>query len=121
VASESFFEVYDGDNRRPLDSEKWLMNVRLETTGEVEVGASEDAHHGEAEVAVAIARWRAAPAGQGNQHFYSLALNLHKMGMPADEIERTLEIEAAFGRSPSERRDQIPSIMSGLRKRRRAA
>jgi hypothetical protein len=72
-------------------------------------------------VAAAIAEWRNAPVGQGNEQFYLLALELKRLGMTPEMIEQTLSQEANFGRSPKERRDQIRSIMRSLNKQNRAA
>jgi hypothetical protein len=57
-----------------------------------------------------------AGSGSGDMMFFGLALALRRTGMNLPEIEMTLRGEAQFGRSPKERRAQIPSIMNSLRR-----
>jgi hypothetical protein len=64
----------------------------------------------------AISDWRSTPPGTGNNAFYRLACKLKVYGMDDNEIRSTLNTEATYGRSPSERRREIPGIMSALRK-----
>ena len=116
---ESFFRFYNDANRTPLNPEVWIRNMPIVPEREIDVRESTDPNS--AALKAAIAQWRAAPAGEGNEHFYLLALELKRLGMVGEEIEETLMREAAFGRSPAERRDQISSIIASLRKNRRAA
>jgi hypothetical protein len=119
-AEQSFFEVYDGTERRPLDPKTWILNVSLATRLHDE---KQIAEQGEVDIDIdqtrsdtAISRWRGASPGQGNREFYLFALELKKMGVPNFEIQATLAREAQFARSPKERNDQIPSIMESLAK-----
>jgi hypothetical protein len=54
---------------------------------------------------------------QGNHNFYVYALKLKKTGIPITEIENKLRQQCGIATHPSERRQQIPSIMSTLRKK----
>ena len=119
--TESFFTFYNDEGRQPLNPEIWLRNVRLETPHEVESLASSIPRGDKAAFQAAIDKWRATPPGQGNEQFYLLALELKRLGATDEEIEQTLLQEASFGRSPAERRNQIPSIMRSLRRHGRAA
>ncbi|UPJ96405.1 DEAD/DEAH box helicase family protein [Bradyrhizobium sp. 172] len=119
--SDSFFRFYDDDHRHPLNPERWLRNFRLETPSELAVDGANRTGADAAGVAAAIAKWRAASQGQGNEAFYSLALELSRLGFAVEEIEGTLRREANSARSPEERRNQISSIMKSLSKPKRAA
>ena len=59
--------------------------------------------------------------GEGDVRFWQLAVDLRSAGMSIDEIEHKLQEEAQYGRSPTERRGQIPSIMQSLGQRYRKA
>jgi hypothetical protein len=64
----------------------------------------------------ATTQWQQARKhpGTGNDSFFSLALSLRSAGMSPEEIESKLEEQAQFGRSPDERKKQIPGIMQSL-------
>ncbi|MEI7606333.1 MAG: hypothetical protein WCJ64_03000 [Rhodospirillaceae bacterium] len=66
----------------------------------------------------AIADCRAAPKGTGNDAFYRLGCRLKALGMDDLEVRATLEHEAAYAKphSQADRRRQIPSIMTSLRR-----
>ena len=72
----------------------------------------------EAKVQEATDRWRLSKnyPGEGGQRFFHFALDLRSAGMQLWQIELRLHEEAKYGRSPSERRAQIKSIMDSLRK-----
>jgi hypothetical protein len=120
-ASEGFFEFYHGGQRLPLNPELWLRNVPLEGASEPAAENASVAGTNAEAIAAAIQKWRETPQGQGNEAFYSLALELVRLGITAEEIELTLRQEAGHARSPDERRNQIPSIMRSLGKQKRAA
>jgi hypothetical protein len=63
----------------------------------------------------AINEWRSAPAGEGDKEFFKLGAKLKKIGDSDFDIRTTLSREALYGKSPKERRAQIPSIMKSLR------
>ena len=69
-------------------------------------------------VEAAIDRWRGARAhhGEGNDRFFRLAVELRSAGMDMFDIEATLRSEAPYGRTPRERKAQIPGIMNSLRR-----
>lgn len=116
---ESFFKFYNDANRMSLNPEVWIRNMPIVPERELDV--CESTGPDSATLKAAIAKWRAAPAGEGNEHFYLFALELKRIGMVGEEIEETLMREAAFGRSPAERRNQISSIMVSLGRKSRAA
>ena len=68
------------------------------------------------QVQTAISNWRNSPKRSGNDNFFQFALELRKAGMNKAQIEKMLQSEAAVGRSPNERRAQIPSIIKSLQK-----
>jgi hypothetical protein len=115
---DSFFNFHNDKGRQPLNPEVWLRNMRLETPQEF---TSSIPRADSAAWQAAIDKWRATPPGQGNEQFYSLALELKRLGATGAEIEQTLLREASFGHSPAERRDQIRSILSSLGRQGRAA
>jgi hypothetical protein len=55
-----------------------------------------------------------ANPGTGNDSFFNLALSLRSAGMSLEEIEKKLQEQAEFARSPDERRSRIPSILQSL-------
>ena len=65
--------------------------------------------------------WRNSPKGSGNDNFFQFALELRRAGMNKVQIEKMLQSEAAFGRSPNERTAQIPSIIKSLQESFRAS
>ena len=71
----------------------------------------------QAAVEKATKLWQQSPQhpGEGNARFFDFALSLKSAGMPLEQIEQTLREEAHFGRTPHERKQQIPSIMQCLR------
>ena len=83
--------------------------------------------HGKINLAMvekATEEWRESihHPGEGNSRFFVYAVALRTAGMSLPEIEAELIEEAPFGRSPKERREQIPSIITSLTKTwRRAA
>ncbi|OSJ16711.1 hypothetical protein BST63_11275 [Bradyrhizobium canariense] len=118
-SSDTFFDFHNGHQCRPLDPEQWLRNVPLEMPSESP--ADSVAPASAAGVAEAIAVWRSSSPGKGNDAFFTLALSLRTLGLDLKEIEQVLSEQAAFARSPAERRNQIASIMQSLSKARRAA
>jgi hypothetical protein len=118
-ATDSFFRFYNDQPRRPLEPEVWLRNVSLETPSETGL----DGHRlvDDTEIATAVAQWRGSRPGKGNDAFYALALELARLGMTTNEVEQILLQEAHCARSPAERKNQIPSIIRSLAKKRRVA
>jgi hypothetical protein len=68
------------------------------------------------EQAKAIWRGSIRYLGKGNDMFFELALSLRRAGMNGRQIETKLREEAQYGRTPSERLAQIPTVMASLRK-----
>jgi hypothetical protein len=68
-------------------------------------------------VRIATEEWRRSSQypGEGNDRFFAYALALRTAGMSDFDIENKLIAEARYGRSPNERRAQIPSIVTSLK------
>jgi hypothetical protein len=64
--------------------------------------------------AAAIETWRGASSGEGNQAFFQLGRDLRGAGMSATEIDSILRQEAGYAHHPSQRRDQIKSVIRTL-------
>jgi hypothetical protein len=64
----------------------------------------------------AVAEWRGAAGGDGNAAFFRLGCALDGLGFSHSEIANILRQEAHHGHSPSERRQQIKSILNRLRR-----
>ena len=118
----SFFGHQPGE---AIDPQQWLEHSAVEP--HVEFGPRESDRPAlrrpvnENKVQAAIKQWRTSTSipGKGNDMFFQLAVDLRSAGMSLNEIEYTLIDEAKHGRSPSERRTQIPSIMATLRRNQR--
>ncbi len=65
-------------------------------------------------VGEACSTWRAIPKGSGDRGFFDLGLSLRGAGKSEAEIIQILYQEAAHGRSPKDRRRQVPEIMKWL-------
>jgi hypothetical protein len=141
----SFFLVFDGDKRRPINPYQWIdktiINHRPDpepvadapapvslvrkdpnlTRALLAIEAEKQAHRREdyeERVDAVITKWRQHPPGSGNHEFFMLALGLAAAGVERTEIERTLFSEAAFAhgnQSQQDRRAAIPDIMQRLR------
>jgi hypothetical protein len=120
--SQSFFQTYTEPCRNALDPSTWIENSAYliqpepefaeptsEPSREVDQGALD----------VAVEKWRTSPShpGEGGTRFFNLALDLRSAGMSRYDIEGVLVSEAPNGRSPNERKAQIPSIMNSLQRR----
>jgi hypothetical protein len=119
--ADSFFLDFGGPSRSPIKPSTWLENIGVPIQPEPEtVPVYETVQRSVNEVLVqeAINTWRSSVAhpGQGNEMLFDLALSLRRAGMSLPEIEVKLREEAQFGRTPTERLAQIPSIMASLRK-----
>jgi hypothetical protein len=123
-AADSFFRYYSEAPRQLLDPVLWIANsvgpFRLPfipkdrsfndqwqvNQQKVDLAAVEQA----------TKQWQQSCAyfGTGNDSLFNYALSLRSAGMSLDQIEKKLEEQAQFGRSPDERKKQIPSIMQSL-------
>ena len=120
--SHSFFEVYSDAPRIALDPTSWIEHSgHLIKVEEERPTPREEGQLNQVAVDAAVAQWRESPAhpGEGNPRFFDLALQLRSAGMDHYDIKATLDLEAANGRSPKERKAQIQSIMNTLRGGRR--
>lgn len=119
INDHSFFDVYDGPERKPLNPFVWIKNsVTLVPSDFVAFepeGASPDIN--EEKVEAACAKWRMSKhrPGTGNREFFNLAVALRGAGMNATAIGFRLKSEAQFGRHKERRTAQIPSILSSLK------
>ena len=122
--SESFFHDHYHDKRRTmLDPTKWIEHSVVvvpfpKTSVEQDSELSPPATIDQTKVDEATVIWRQSVnhPGEGNERFWNYASALRSAGLSLDQIEQTLQAEAIYGRNPSERRDQIPSIMKSLRR-----
>jgi hypothetical protein len=116
----SFFEYYNGPELELLNPITWIENVVpfKAPSAPRELAPAKGRWIDEAMVQTATEEWRESPKypGEGNDRFFQYALVLRDAGMEPVEIEAKLMSEAQDGRSPDERRDQVLSIMTSLRK-----
>jgi hypothetical protein len=122
--NESFFRDYAGPDRTILDPLPWVEHGVIPLQPDIDAEPRRCEHVGgvdEALVRTATATWRESPShpGEDNSRFFELALTLRRAGMPLHDIAGKLGLEAAFGRSPQERKAQISSIITTLTQRRR--
>jgi hypothetical protein len=64
--------------------------------------------------AAAIDRWRSTASGAGNRGFFQLGRDLRGAGMSPAEIDMILRQESGYAHHPSQRRDQIKSVIRTL-------
>lgn len=119
--ADSFFMDFSGPTRSPITPSAWVENVSIPLQPELEMVPEFENRQSQingAMVGEAVGTWRISVGhpGRGDQMFFHLALGLRRAGMSHQQIEATLGSEAQYGRSPSERLAQIPSIMASLRK-----
>ena len=121
--AQSFFIDYDGPERFPLDAVAWIENGPIPLQPE-SPDCSEPWADGkeidQLRVQRAITEWRNAPKGMGNYSFFRLGLECKRAGMNLGQIETLLKTEAQFAHSRSDRKAQIPSILTSLQKGKRA-
>jgi hypothetical protein len=120
----SFFLEFTGGRRQPINPYQWvdhtIITHRPEPVLEPRPEPVNDAQPPtptQDRVGAAIAEWRNAPVGQGNDAFNQLAWRLAAAGMPASKVEQTLQSEACYARSCEDRRRQIRTVMNGLRRK----
>jgi hypothetical protein len=138
-AHASFFLVFDGGRRQPIDPYLWIdksiINHRPEPDSEPvpastapicltrkdpkltrflqEMEAERQERWGEAyqcRVSAALDRWRHHAKGSGNDEFFQLAASLSAAGMPPVEVERTLYAELPFAHGPESQRDRKADV-----------
>ena len=116
--SHSFFDVYSDAPRRALDPTTWIKNSgHLIKAEEERPTPREEGQLNQVAVDAAVLKWRESLAhpGEGGHRFFVLAVQLRSAGMDHHDIKATLDVEAAYARSPKERKAQITSIMNTLR------
>jgi hypothetical protein len=119
--AQSFFEVYDGGNRSPLDVLSWIENSVVEPKvvrdPEPLPERQDNPAVNQEGIASATAQWRMSSnyPGEGNARFYRFAQALRRAGLSLIEVQAILLTEARFGRSSAKRIAQIPSIVISLR------
>jgi hypothetical protein len=125
VKDHSFFDVYDGPERKLLDPFVWINNsVSLVPSDFMPFEHEADPQDiDEVKVEAACAKWRMSKhrPGTGNREFFNLAVALRGAGMNATEIGFRLKSEAQFGRHKERRLQQISSILSSLKSSRQPA
>jgi hypothetical protein len=117
----SFFIDYNDSGRVALDPLPWIENGPVPLQPKAVAWSEPNDQKKEIDqgsVNSAIRDWRQTPKGHGNDSFFLLAAKLKNAGMNPGQIEATLEKEATDARSPTERKQQIPSIMKSLGKKR---
>ena len=131
--SGSFFKDHQGDARKALDVAAWInqqmpvIDTRTPITKTVEADATnsgnnndsafndnQDENHMSRRITAAISEWRASKAGDGHRALFMLGLELKRVGMSLNEIERRLRSELAYARSPRDRLSDIPDILACL-------
>jgi hypothetical protein len=108
---------YDDASREPLHLVLWIEKGPIPLQPDFLGSCDSDSNGkdiGQARVERAVAAWRATP--HGNEGFFRLALECKRAGMDVRQVEKMLQIEAEFARSPSERKSQIDGIIESLRK-----
>jgi hypothetical protein len=98
--------------------EQWIAAAQISPEPQYEPLDQRTGPRNEEAVQIAISEWRQSPQfpNEGNDRFFRLGLGLRAAGMTDSELQATLYEEAYYGRSPEERRRQIPSIMRSLRR-----
>ena len=122
--SQSFFHDHGGPDRELLNPVLWIENSVVSVAPRHDLPDMPDQDGtkiNEALVQKATSDWRQSPKGEGNNRLWEFALALRRAGLSRNQIKSKLQAEAAFGRSPRERRAQIRSIMDSLRRSRRRA
>lgn len=113
----SFFEYFNSEERRFLDPDRTIKAlsdlkpvqhelVTVHPSGRENI-APESEHD-------AVEKWKAAMAGEGGKEFFNLAVTLAHLGYGPSDLELRLFELALYGRSPEERKNQIPSIVKSL-------
>ena len=117
-SSDSFFEVYKGPGRQPMDSVEWIRvaNLKIPEYELTDAPAVQPTPIDQWKVDAAKAIWRSAAPGQGHREFFMLGVRLRGLGMESWQIKTTLQEEVQFARSPDERKREIPDIMKSLAK-----
>ena len=117
--TQSFFKDYNDDKRKLLDPFAWIENTVIRFPKTIAPQTPQQPRReniDEVKVEAATKRWRGSRENHktGNKGFFNYALSLRSAGMSPEQIERKLQEQAQFGRSPDERKEQIPWIMKSL-------
>jgi hypothetical protein len=118
--TESFFMYYNESGREPLDPLPWIENTVAPLQPEASAWSEPDDRTREINqelVQTAIQDWRATPKGHGHESFFILGRKLRNAGMDFGQIAGTLDAEARHGRSPFDRKAQVPGIIETPAKR----
>jgi hypothetical protein len=129
---DSFFWDYNGGQRALLDPLIWIENGVVaphSITFETQPLTSDSQpfnnprNVNRARVEAAIARWHELyhHKGSGNDGFFRLGVELRASGMNETEYGQILNEQVPFARTPKERKNQLPSIISSLRKTRQSS
>jgi hypothetical protein len=124
-AADSFFWSYVEAPRQLLDPMLWIENsvvsFRLPFIPK-DRPSNYQQKVNQPKIKEATEEWRNSSQhkGEGNIRFWRYARKLSTAGMSVQKIEENLQEEARSGRSPDERKKQIPSIMQSLHSFRKA-
>ena len=131
----SFFDIYDDQERSPLNVFSWIKNALEEIRDQYEYQAdktqstnSEDLiltcptqillnweQNKEGRIEKAIYKWRnETPKGSGRRKFFGLCQTLINAGLDKFEIEKILLRETNYARSPQERLEEIPALIENI-------
>jgi len=122
-ADSFFLDYYHDDKRQLLDPMTWIENSVVPFPKRPTVQRPAPTTLDQAKVDQAKELWRESKnyAGEGSRRFWEFAWALKLAGMNLDQIEAMLKEEYVHGRSPPERKGQIPGIMKTLRQSAKAA
>jgi hypothetical protein len=112
----SFFNVYWDGSRKHLDADAWAANLVSGPSITTHPPRGNEPSPDEATIRAAKDIFRLATSGEGNAGFFKLAVALKRAGMSSNELRNALLLEAANARSPVQRKAQISSVMTSLRK-----
>jgi hypothetical protein len=123
---KSFYIDFDGPEREILNPLPWIENSVVPVVSVFDLPEhpkNDGTKVDEALLQQARDEWRQSHQfpQEGNDRFFDFARALRRAGLSPHQIQSVLQTEAAFGRSPKERRAQVKSIMSSLARRRRRA
>jgi hypothetical protein len=112
----TFFHDYQSEQRQPLNPQQWIDYAAVHVMPGTPLAIADSKVLDQASVEAAVEQWRSArlQPGTGNDAFFAFAVALRSAGLAHRDIKSVLQAESAHGRSPSERRKQIPSILQSL-------
>jgi hypothetical protein len=124
LSEDSFFHVYDDDDRETIDVMAWLENyhepVVVEDVSDIAEPVNDIAllPINEAKERAVLDRWRFAPKNTGNNLWKELAWGLATANVPLPEIERHLHAELFYAPTKHRRKleKQIKPLIAYIQK-----